>query len=173
MYLRAELLPPPSQVNRIEVASAITLLADPIPEPPQTVAGELGGVARDAYLHPSDSYRSINSAILSNRALRSGCFPPGISLRICRRRIPAASSQAAIASRPTGVPIAARRSASSRGDRSVNTICSSSGSPAVRTCKQAFRFSASIDSGSIFFFDPHLDGALGRPPDHPAIGRVP
>jgi hypothetical protein len=121
---------------------------------------------------PADSYCSINSASLSNCALRSGCSPPGRSLRICRRRIPPSCSQVAIASRPTGVPMSARRSASLRGDRSVNTMSSSSGSPPVRTSRQEVRFFSSLESDSIFFFARHPADAPGRRPGHPVTGPV-
>jgi hypothetical protein len=57
-------------------------------------------------------------------------------------------------------------------DRSVNTISASSGSPAVRTSKHAFKFASSLDWGSIFFYDQRLAGAPDRQPGHWAIGPV-
>ena len=51
------------------------------------------------------------------------------------------------------------------GDRSVKTISSSSGSPAVRVCKSDFRFCSTSESGPIFFFDQRLVDAPARRQD--------
>src|SRR5437867_4153379 len=58
------------------------------------------------------------------------------------------------------------------GDRSVNTMVTSSGSPAVRVSNTDFRFCARGEWGRTFFFDRHRGDAPVRQRGHGATHRV-
>lgn len=119
---------------------------------------------------PTDSYCLINSPIRQNWASRSACSPPERCFEICRCRIPASSSQVAIASLPTGVPIEVSNDDKSRGVKWVKRTSSLSGSPDVPVSKGAIKFCSSIDSDSIFFFARHLGAGRDLPLDRRPTG---
>src|SRR6266853_2564923 len=72
----------------------------------------------------------------------------------------------------TGVPIFVIVADNRAGDRSVNTMAASSGSPAVRVSNTDVRFCARGELGRTFFFDRHRGAAPVRPRGHGATHRV-
>ena len=72
----------------------------------------------------------------------------------------------------TGVPIFVMVADNRGGDRSVNTIVTSSGSPAVRVSNTDCRVCSRGELGRTFFFDRHRGDAPARQRGHGATHRV-
>ena len=78
------------QQNRSRIA--ITLLADPIPVPPKTVTGELGGVAREADVDVPQVEFAVEDAVRNDNAIG----PRWEVMVKCLKRFAAANAALAI-----------------------------------------------------------------------------
>jgi hypothetical protein len=129
-------------------------------------------VSRENTGLPAAKYLAFSLAIRRNCVSRSGLRPPSRTFSILCRPIFCSSIQSWTTGGLTGVPMSVAASAICRGERSVHSTSFSSGSPAVRTSRIAFRFCARSGSDSIFFFDRHPDAAPAPQRGRPATGRV-